>query len=1001
MQTKTKRVLWSVLTGFFAILLVAVIFGTQLAFHYENTINGTFGIKTTMIVNKEGSDEDTEYFKSEFVQKDALGNPLYETDNGYKHQVYDYDALWDEANKVNLQIAVEGSTILWNHESGLPLEAESSISFFGQRSVDWAYVTGGSASTNTAGSPSLRTVFSDAEFSVNKTLWSFYEGAGYKGDNSTKINEAPWNKVQEKAESSFSKYGDAAIITLGREGIENTDLLITGADGLDGSYLDISQNEKDMITEVIRLKKIGTFEKVILLLNSDHAFSMKNIMPFKADIDACVWVGSAGRNSAQAVCDILSGKSNPSGSLVDTYLYNNLTSPVMANMGDFTYGNASNYPEIGNRVNWGNRELSYIVYAEGIYSGYRYYETRYEDVVMGNGNAGNFKYDQEVAYPFGYGTSYTTFDTSDVKFSKSGDNYEVSVKVTNTGSKVGKKAVQVYLQKPYTDYDKQYGIEKSAIELANFAKTKELAPGASETLKILVPVESFKTFDVQNMGTYILEAGDYYLTVGNNAHDALNNVLAAKGKTTADGMTENGNADMTEKITVRENDYTTYSKNEEGYEIKEQLSMVDINRYENRGDNQVTYLSRNDWQGTYPKTTASITLNDAMAADLDICKTPVEDANADTYTFNYEQDNGLKVVMFREEPYDSELWDQLLDQMSLEEQVLLNVYGSLSTRACDSVGLPQTADYDGPMGLRMYTRPNSSEQLCFASAVLQGATFNVELIERLGEMFGEEMLHADYQMVYAPACNIHRSAFSARNSEYYSEDGVLNGKMAAACVRGGQSKGALMSVKHFALNDQDYNRYAVGVWCNEQAVREVYIKPFELAVREGDALTLMTSYNRMGVLWSGGNYNLLTNITRGEWMFEGMIVSDAWSSSGVGAMNYIDGLMAGNDVEFTSGNFASLQKYLDSNTVRMRLRESAKHVLYAMSRSNTMNSLNADSEIVHLTPWWKYAIIALDVTCGLLLAGSITMLVLAIVMPGKKEKLVITSKEETEEASNN
>ena len=205
---------------------------------------------------------------------------------------------------------------------------------------------------------------------------------------------------------------------------------------------------------------------------------------------------------------------------------------------------------------------------------------------------------------------------------------------------------------------------------------------------------------------------------------------------------------MTEKIVIRDNDYTTYSKNEEGYEIKEQLSMVDINRYENRGDNHVTYLSRNDWQGTYPKTTAMLTLNDAMATDLDICKTPVEDENADTYTFNYKQDNGLKVVMFREEAYDSELWDQLLDQMSLEEQVLLNVYGSLSTRACDSVGLPQTANYDGPMGLRMYTKPDTSEQLCFASAVLQGATFNVELIERLGQIFGEEMLHADYQMVF-------------------------------------------------------------------------------------------------------------------------------------------------------------------------------------------------------------------------------------------------------------
>lgn len=986
MKTKSKIILWSILTGFFCILMAAIMFGTSLAFHYANTINGTFGIKTTQIVNKTDSNEDTEYWKSEFVKKDANGNPLTVTEkNGYTHQVYDYDALWDEINRVNLQIAVEGATILWN-ENGLPLSKESNVSFFGQRSCDWVYVTGGSASTETKGSPSLRTVFSDANFGVNRTLWSYYESCGYKGTRSRTINEAPWEKVKAAASSSFAQYGDAAIVTFGRSGGENDDLSITGSDGLDGSYLDLSKEEKELLTEVIKLKKSNTFKKVILLLNSDHAFSMKNIMPFQKDVDACVWVGSAGRNSAQAVCDVLSGKSNPSGSLMDTYLYDNLKTPAMANMGDFTYGNLSNYPELAGRVEWGNREGSYIVYAEGIYSGYRYVETRYEDKVLERGNAGDFDYNAEVAFPFGYGGSYTTFSFSDFRASRSGDNYKVSVKVTNTGAVEGKKSVQIYLQRPYTDYDRQYGIEKPAVELVGFSKTKSLAPKASETVEVLVPAEYFKAFDVQNKGTYILEAGDYYLTAGENAHDAINNILAAKGKTVSDGMTQEGNAAMTEKFTEKQDDYEIYSQGEDGFVIKEQLSMADINRYENRGTNSVTYLTRNDWTGTYPKEAATITLNDKMVGDLSICKDPVEDVGAEDYQFEYGKENGYKLVMYRNEDYDSELWDLILDQMTLEEQVLLNVYGSLSTRAVDSIGLPQTANYDGPMGLRKYTQNGTTTQLCFASAVVQGATLNAELIERLGQMFGEEMLHSDYQVVYAPACNIHRSAFSARNSEYYSEDAVVNGLMAAACVKGGQSKGGLLTVKHFALNDQDYNRYAVGVWCNEQAVREVFIRPFELAVREGKTLALMSSYNRTGVLWSGGNYNLLTNITRGEWGFEGVIFSDAWSSSKVGAMNYIDGLMAGNDIEFTSGSMASLSKWLDSNTVKMRLRESAKHTLYAMSHSNAMNSLQSDSEIIHLTPWWQYVIVAIDVVSILLVAGCATMLLISVFKYRKENK---------------
>lgn len=978
MKAKTSTIVWGSLTGFFALLFVALMAGTSLAWHYENTINGTFGLKTTKVVNKTTTDEDLEYWKSEFVEKDENGKAKTETTDGYTHQVYDTEGLWSEINDVNLQVAEEGSVILWNNSSALPLKAESSVSFFGQRSADWAYVTGGSASTGIKGAPTLKTVFSAADFNVNRTLWSYYENCNYRGKYSTSINEAPWSEVTSAAQTSFGTYGDAAIAVLGRQGAENNDLLIKGSDGLDGSYLDISANEKQMLTELIKLKQSGTFKKVILLINSDHALSMKNIMPFKDEIDACVWVGSAGRNAAQAVCNILAGKADPCGSLVDTYLYDNTKSPVIPNMGDFTYGRADQYPALSGRVNWGNRETSYIVYAEGIYSGYRYYETRYEDAVLNQGNAGDFKYTDEVAYPFGYSGSYTSFSLSDFAANKSGDNYEVSVKVTNTGKVAGKKSVQIYMQKPYTTYDQTYGIEKSSVQLAGFAKTSELAPGKSESVTVSVPVEDFKCFDVQNKGTYILEAGDYYLAAGDNAHDALNNILAEKGKTVSDGMDKNGSSGLAKKINIANDDYSTYSMTKDGFAIKEQLSMTDINRYENRGTNKVTYLSRSNWLNTMPANTVQLTLNDAMVNDMSICKTPVEDAGSEDYKFTYGKNNGYTISLLRNEKYDSSLWDDLVDETSLDEQVLLNVYGSLSTRAVDSVGLPQCACYDGPMGLRMYVQNGTNYPLCFASAVLQGATFNQPLIERLGEMFGEEMLQSDYQATYAPACNIHRSAFSARNSEYYSEDPVLNGMMAAACVEGGQKKGGLLTVKHFALNDQDYNRYAVGVWCNEQAAREVFIKPFELAVKKGATLAIMTSYNRTGVLWSGGNYNLLTNITRKEWGFEGIFFSDAWSSSNIGAMNYIDGLMAGSNIEFTSGTVNDLSKYLSSKTVCMRLRESTKRVLYVMSRTNAMNGLTSSSEIVYLTPWWKYVIVAIDVTSGLLIVMGGTFLGLAI-----------------------
>lgn len=976
MKKRTKIILWSVLSFVLIVLFIALMIGTWFADHYSNTINGYLGIRTFKIVEVDESTIDSKYFKSDYVKE-----------NGD----FDYDALWEKANEICCEVAEEGATLLWHEDGSLPLKANSSISLFGQRSVDWAYVTGGSASTETKGAPTLRTTLSENDFEVNKTLWSFYEngaGSGYRGTNSRVIKEVPWSEYTDKEKNSFATYGDAAIIVIGRLGGENDDLKLTGSDGLDGSYLDISAQEKELIDNVIAYKDSGTFEKVILVIASDHALSMKNILPYKGRIDACLWVGSAGRQAAPSLTNLLSGAANPSGSLVDTYLYDSRSIPATVNFGDYTYGNAENYPDILNRVNSGNREMSYIVYAEGIYSGYRYFETRYEDSVMNRGNAssskgssdgGEWNYTEEVAYPFGYSLGYSDFETDNFKVSKSGDEYEISLEVKNVGNYAGKKSVQIYLQKPYTDYDNANDIEKSAVELVGIAKTSEIAPGGSEKVTVTVDAETMRTYDVKGQGTYILEKGSYYLAFGNNAHDALNNILAMKGYDTTDGMDYNGNADFVYKIEVEKDDFQTYSVSEDtGAEIVNRFDSVDLNRYENKGGNSVTYLSRSDWNGTYPSSTVSVTLNDDMAADLQICKKPVEDEGSENYTFVYGVNNGRKLVEMRGLPYDHELWEALLDQTTLEEQVILNVKGSLSTASVPSVVAPPTYDFDGPMGLRKYTLKGTTNQLCFPSAVVQGATFNTELVKSVGDMFGETMLHAGYNVLYAPACNIHRSAFSARNSEYYSEDAYLNGIMAASCVRGAQAKGALLTVKHFALNDQDFNRYAVGVWCNEQAIREVFIRPFEIATREGDPLAFMTSYNRIGTTWTGGSYDLITNVLRGEWGFRGFVVSDAWSSSNIGAMNYIDGLMAGNDVEFTSGTYNDLQPYLDSPTVKKRLRDSTHRTLYALANSNAMNGLTSSSQIVPLLGWWQYALVAIDITIGVLMLGALTMLIIAI-----------------------
>ena len=465
----------------------------------------------------------------------------------------------------------------------------------------------------------LRTALEKVGVTVNPTLWDFYtvgagkdyarSKSGMVAKSSEVTAEVPWDVYTDEVKDSVAQYGDAAIVTLSRVGGEGADLSYGEV-----NYLALDENEKAMLQNVAEMKKNGTVKKTILLINSANALQVDFLKNNEYDIDAALWIGDVGISGINAVAEILTGKVNPSGSLVDTYCYDNFSAPAMWNFTPTIY---EGYVEGGDVS---AKAKSYMIYQEGIYVGYKYYETRYEDFVTGNGNAGDYAYGDIVAYPFGYGMSYTNFDISDmnVSYNAADDTYTVTVKVTNTGDMAGKKTVQVYVQSPYTDYDKENGVEKSAVSLVGFGKTGMIEPGASETLSMTVNKRDIASYDTYGAGTYILDAGDYYFTAATDAHNAVNNILAAKGYTvesTNGKMTADGNADLTYTWTEEALDTTTYATSENGTAITNQLSCADPNLYEGI-EETVTWLSRSDWNGTLPTETVKLALTDLLKKDL-------------------------------------------------------------------------------------------------------------------------------------------------------------------------------------------------------------------------------------------------------------------------------------------------------------------------------------------------------------------------------------------------
>ena len=982
MQKKPKVTLWSVLTALCAILTAAALVATfVVAPMYETTINVALDADTYRII-KGDTDEDTNYFTSDFASDE-------------ERESYEEELC--------ATVEAEGAALLMNNNNALPLASGAKVSLFARGSVDLMYGGTGSGAVDTSSAPTLKDALEAQGIQVNQTLWDWYSSEeiaskysrvtpsaisdALAANSEYAVNEAPWSEVESANSSSFAEYGDAAIVVFSRSGGEGADLP-SGDNGSgvewtgDTNYLELSQEEKDLLAGLKALKDAGTFKSIVVLLNTSNAIELDFLNPeicgVDYGIDACLWIGDVGQTGANGVGQLLAGAANPSGSIVDTFWYDNLANPAVTNFYSRPYSNNDEYGLVADDKDNGNQGY-YVVYQEGIYLGYRYTETRYEDYVMGTGNAGDFNYGTTVAYPFGYGSSYTTFAYSDFAVTETAEGFELTVTVTNTGSVAGKKTVQVYFQSPYTDYDKQNGIEKASVELCGFDKTEVLEPGASETVTIAIDKSELRTYDANGAKTYILDAGDYYFTIGNGAHEAVNNILAAKGytpETTENRMDAAGDATLTYKWTNAALDTTTFATSEStGNAITNLFDDADPNKV-SYSPGSVTWLSRSDWTATYPTGTFDFALNDELVAAL--ANTHYDGSLADSVEMpTLGADGDLTLASMIGADYDDPQWDSLLDQMTFDEMNLMITQGFHNTKAAASIGKTATKDENGPQGLTAALTGGASA-MCYTSEDVMAATFNRELINDVGRCIGEDCLAMGYSGLYGPGINMHRTAYSGRNFEYYSEDPFIAGEICAVEVQGIQSKGVYVYLKHVALNDSESSRMGVATWINEQAAREVYLEVADKAIVDGGAWCTMSGFNRWGATWCGKYENLQTGFLRDELGMRGMSITDY--SGGSHYMDSTDALIAGTEIwdSPTPLHTEILANYENDAYIVTEMREAVHKILYTVVNSNAMNGWSSADRLEVIIPWWKLAAYALcavlavlTVVCGLMLKGAL------------------------------
>ena len=927
-KTIARRFLAIILALVMVLLTVVIAVGIPLANNYKNMVS--MFLSQTTFTAEGGSNP--QYFKSDYDTADAVDKA---------------------ATELSVQIEREGIVLMKNEDNVLPLEKGAKISLLSQNSVDLVYGGAGAGSIDTSQVDNLKVALEKSDFKVNPVLWDFYEtgaGSAYRkgvpnimGVGDFAANEVPMNVYTEDVLASVDEYNDAGIIVIGRSGSESVDL--------PADYLSFTTEEKALIDFACE-----KFETVVLMLNVTNAMDLSVLDEYA--IDACIWVGATGQEGAVAIGEVLNGTVSPSGNTVDTWSYKPNEAPAAVNLGDYTITNSE--------VVSGNK---YLVYSEGIYVGYRYYETRYEDVVLGNEKLENFNYDEQVQFPFGYGLSYTTFEWSDYTVTENADNFTVSVKVTNTGEFEGMDTVQIYIQKPYTDYDKANQLEKASVELVGYEKTDVLKKGESEVVEVVVPKEMMKSYDAYGYGTYIVEAGNYYLAAGENAHDALNNILAEKSLiSTGDATSSQANpilmniGDRTKVYTFvqKELDTTTYAVADTGNTIENQMEDVDIKAY----DTEFRYLSRSDWSGTWPAVykDGKWEAPEELLKALEIIITENPDAKMPEFDVISEEYGELKLADMIGLDYDDPKWDAYLNQFDKNELYQYISHAGYGTTAIEDEGVPGVVHKDGPAGISSTLAGGNINCMGYPPAVVLASTWNVDLAEQRGKLVGEDSLSSDVTVWYAPAMNIHRTAMSGRNFEYYSEDGFLSGVMGAAETAAFQEKGGIVTIKHFAINDQESNRIGGAMFCNEQSARELYLLPFQMCVEDGNATGIMSSMNRVGGRWIGGHEGIMTNMLRGEWGYEGFVITDQTSFASFNYCDIREGLAAGNDIWLCTGqDMWQLSDEELTATVMTNARQAMHRYLYAVANSNAMNGVDKDTVVKNVLAGWQIALYVIAV----------------------------------------
>ena len=831
----------------------------------------------------------------------------------------------EQSRAMAQELVQEGAVLLKDQNNALPLAEGTAVNLFGYGSVDPIYGGSGSGASDTSSNIDLVTGLTNAGFSVNQELVDFYKKSGvsraaqkgFEGSNFTPA-EVPAEKYTDTLLQNAKAFSDVAIVTISRVGGEGGDLpqdmYAAGYSKTDDGkhYLELTQDEEDLLA----LVKAQGFDKVIVLINSSNAMELG----FLEDdaIDAALWIGSLGSTGFNAVGEILSGKVNPSGRLSDTYAYDLTSAPAYWNAGDFTYANLKHH---------------YVEYAEGIYVGYRFYETRYVDNTTGV--CDEAAYAKAVQYPFGYGLSYTTFEQSIADYKTTDSAIEMTVEVKNTGAVAGKDVVQVYYTAPYTIG----GIEKSHVVLAGFAKTGLLQPGASEKVTITFAPEDMASYDETGAKAYVLEAGTYQIKLMNNAHDVIDQ------------------REYEVPATI------TYS----GDNARSTDLVAATNEFEDVAQGQIKqYVSRADWEGTLPttRTDGKTASAETVAAKEN---TPVYENNDSDQPITIA-DHGLTLEDMTGLDYDDPKWNDLLEQLSVDDMTNMISNGGWSTPEVASVGKPATNDLDGPAGINSLV--SNLKGVSFPSEVIVGSSWNTDLAQRFGTAFGAEAAANHVVGLYAPGMNIHRTPFSGRNFEYYSEDGLLSGKMGAAMVQGVDSQGVYTYIKHFALNDQESNRLSISVWANEQSIREIYLKPFELSVKEGGTTAVMSSYSRLGNTWAGASKALLTDVLRNEWGFHGMVVTDS-AMGNTGWMDVNLAIRAGGDMMLC---LMGVKLDSSSNTAQQAMRRACHNILYTQANSIAI------AAAVDNTPYW---LILLAIVDSILLI-AIVLLILKHIPAGKK-----------------